>query len=66
MRQGESPQLWSGPEDVDETFARARGDLGAVGDVDEVRMTVLAISAIKLISWGYNQRLHRVSGLSEI
>jgi len=65
MGQGESPQLWRGPEDVNETFARARGDFRAVGDADEVRMAVLAVSAVKLISWGDDERLHGISRLSK-
>ena len=50
---------------MNKTFACARGDFGAVGDVDEVGMTVMAIFATELISWGYNKRLYGVSCLSE-
>jgi len=36
VRQGESPELRSRSEDVNETFAGTRGDFGAEWDADEV------------------------------
>lgn len=36
MGQSECPEFRSGPEDVDEAFAIARADFGAIGYADEI------------------------------
>lgn len=50
---------------MNESFSFARGDLGAVRNADEVRMTIMAISAVELISRCDYERLDGVTGLGQ-
>ena len=63
MREGHCPQFWSGPEDVNETPSISRADFGAVGDANEVRVSVHAVLGIEFFSGSDNERLDDISGL---
>lgn len=43
MGKGECPEFWGGAEKMDEALAVARADLGAVGNADEVSVSVYAV-----------------------
>ena len=49
---------------MNKSLSCAGGDLGAIRDADEVRMTVMAIFTAELLSWCYDEGLYGVSGLS--
>ena len=50
MREGHCPELWSRPEDVNETPSISRADFGAVGDANEVRVGIDAKLAVELFA----------------
>lgn len=48
---------------MNEALAVARSDLGTVGNADEIAVLVVAKTAVKVLSWGDEQRLDEFSGL---
>lgn len=63
MGQCHRPELWGWSKDVNETLAIARPDFGAIGHADEVVVLVIAKAAVKVLSWGDQERLYEFSGL---
>jgi hypothetical protein len=48
---------------MNEALAVARTDLGAIGNADEIVVLVVAKAAVKVLSWGNQERLDEFSGL---
>lgn len=61
MWQGEGPELGGGAQEVDEAAAGLGGDLGAVGDAEEVVLPEVAELGVEVAAGGDDERLDLVA-----
>lgn len=57
VREGHCPELRSRTQDMYKTLSVARADFGAIGDADQVRVTIYTKSTIKFLPRCDNERL---------
>lgn len=63
MWEGHGPQFGCRPENVDEAFAIARANFGAVGDSDKVVVAIITKPNVQILPRRNDQRLYEVSCL---
>lgn len=51
---------------MNEASAVARGDLGAIGNAEEIRMSICPKATIEFVSWGDGDWEKRVSSLLKV
>lgn len=63
MVQGHRPQLRGRSQDVNKASAIARGNLWAIGDTKEIRVSICSESTVELLARGNGNWKERVSSL---
>lgn len=63
VREGERPEFWCGPQDVDEALSIAGADLGAIRHAYQICVAVYPKATVEFLSRGDEQGLEDVSCL---